>query len=104
ADPAAEVERVRVAYEAAVAAADARLGIEPEPSAEPVVIDPTPTVRLSDLGRVGPRPAVVGGQPIAAYTQEQLVQLVRWIESDTLLRTEEQLLDEVMSELGFQRK
>ncbi len=135
ANPPAEVERVRVAYEAAVAAADARLGIEPpsvSPETEPpsvspeagssseseleaeavsagevepvVTIDPTPTVRLSDLGRVGPRPAVVGGQPIAAYTQEQLVQLVRWIESDTLLRTEEQLLDEVMSELGFQRK
>jgi len=109
-DPAAEVERVRVAYEAAVAAADARLGIEPAESepvedAEPVVtIDPTPTVRLSDLGRAGPKPPIPVGQPIAAYTQEQLVQLVRWIESDTLLRTEEQLLDEVMSELGFQRK
>jgi very-short-patch-repair endonuclease len=115
ADPAAEVERVRAAYEAAVAAADARLGIEPaapevepapaEDAAEPAIaIDPTPTVRLSDLGRAGPRPPVPVGRPIAAYTQEQLVELVRWIESDTLLRTEEQLLDEVMSELGFQRK
>jgi very-short-patch-repair endonuclease len=122
ADPAAEVERVRAAYVTAVAAADARLGlvadpIEPAPvedaepapvlveDAEPAVtIDPTPTVRLSDLGRAGPKPPVPVGQPIAAYTQEQLVQLVRWIESDTLLRTEEQLLDEVMSELGFQRK
>jgi very-short-patch-repair endonuclease len=139
-DPAAEVEQVRAAYLAAVAAADARLGIEPspvspepspepspvspepssesslEPSAEPspvavaedpepvVTVDPTPTVRLSDLGRAGPRPPIPVGQPIGAYTQTQLVELVRWIESDTLLRTEEQLLDEVMSELGFQRK
>jgi hypothetical protein len=30
--------------------------------------------------------------------------LVRWVESDTLLRTEEQLLDEVVRELGFSRK
>jgi hypothetical protein len=47
---------------------------------------------------------VPAGQPIGAYTQQRLVELIRWIESDTLLRTEEQLLDEVMSELGFQRK
>jgi hypothetical protein len=33
-----------------------------------------------------------------------LVWLIHWIESDTLLRTEEELLNEVMDELGFQRR
>jgi hypothetical protein len=71
----------------------------------PVVVDPTPTVRLSDLaGRPGPRPELPRGAPITAYRREQLMALVRWVESDTLLRTEEQLLDEVVRELGFSRK
>ncbi len=109
ADPAAEVERVREAYDAAVAAADARPGASPSPSTvdaeDAVVIDPTPTLRLSDLaGRPRPRPPLPVGEPIGAYRPEELVALVRWIDSDTLLRTEEQLLDEVTRELGFQRK
>jgi very-short-patch-repair endonuclease len=72
---------------------------------DPIPTDPTPTVRLSDLaGRPGIRPVLPYGEPIGSYHRSQLVALVRWIESDTLLRTEEQLLDEVMRELGFQRK
>jgi hypothetical protein len=115
ADPLAEVAKVRAAYDAAVAAADARLGVpteavgEPGPDggavAAPSTVDPTPTVRLSGLdGRPEPRPELVAGLPITAYRHADLVALVRWIESDTLLRTEEQVLDEVMRELGFQRR
>ena len=116
ADPDTEVARVVAAYEAAVAAADASSAppvvidpVVPEPTVlpDPALAgdDPTPTVRLSELGgRVGPRPEVPPGQPIGAYRTEELVALVRWIDSDTLLRTEEQLLDEVMRELGFQRR
>jgi hypothetical protein len=44
------------------------------------------------------------GLPITAYRQAELVALVRWIESDTLLRTEEEILDEVVRELGFARR
>jgi very-short-patch-repair endonuclease len=157
ADPEAEVRRVRAAYDAAVAVADAKAhdgtthdgtaddngddsaphaGWDPSRTLElddgahdglgdgadgagggpgggygggvddgPVVVDPTPTVRLSDLaGRPGPRPELPRGAPITAYRQDQLMALVRWVESDTLLRTEEQLLDEVVRELGFSRK
>ena len=73
--------------------------------ADPGGADPTPTLRLSDLaGRPGPRPALPMAETISGYRPEQLIALVRWIESDTLLRTEEQVLDEVVRELGFQRK
>ena len=44
------------------------------------------------------------GQPIGAYTRAELVDLVRWIESDTLLRTEDEVLDEVVRQLEFSRK
>jgi very-short-patch-repair endonuclease len=136
ADPVGEVAQVRAAYDLAVAAADARLGVvaapdsppghvaapglapdpgsgvagaEPAPAAhsepEPSTVDATPTVHLSALtGRPGDRPALTPGLPITAYRHADLVDLVRWIESDTLLRTEEQVLDEVMRELGFQRR
>jgi hypothetical protein len=104
ADPEGEAARVVAAYQDAVAAADAkRTPVNPDPV---VADDPTPTVHLSDLddGRPEPRPEVEAGQPIGAYSHGQLVALVRWIDSDTLLRTEEEILDEVMRELGFQRK
>ena len=51
----------------------------------------------------GVRPAVYRGRPIADYSEAQLRAIVRWIESDTLLRTRDQLVDEVMHELSFRR-
>jgi len=36
------------------------------------------------------------------YSQQQLRAIVRWVKSDTLLRTKDQLLAEVMNDLGFQ--
>jgi very-short-patch-repair endonuclease len=51
-----------------------------------------------------PRPAVPQGAKINEYSQRQLRDVVDWIRSDTLLRTEDQLLTEVMRELGFQKR
>ncbi|MDT5225651.1 MAG: hypothetical protein QOG19_3058, partial [Mycobacterium sp.] len=44
------------------------------------------------------------GMPITAYSLPQLVAVIRWIESDTLLRTEDQLFETFMDELGFRRR
>lgn len=44
------------------------------------------------------------GRPITEYTDRQLAELIRWLESDTLLRTHDQLLEAWMAELGFQRR
>jgi hypothetical protein len=79
-----------------------------------------PSVAVGSSGAVGPseeigaaepaghprtaRPPVQAGLPIAAYRHAELVALIRWIESDTLLRTEDEVLEEVMRELGFARK
>ena len=56
----------------------------------------------------GPRPAVPQrGSPgygsITDYRHDQLVALARWIESDTLLRTESAMVSAMMDELGFRR-
>ena len=51
----------------------------------------------------GPRPAVPAGLPIADYSNAELVALARWLNSDTLLRTDDELLVEMRRELGFTR-
>lgn len=44
------------------------------------------------------------GLKINEYSHQQLRAIVAWIQSDTLLRTEDQLLTEMMRELGFQKR
>ena len=56
----------------------------------------------------GPHPKIplrgtLGHYSITDYDHQQLVALARWIESDTLLRTDEDLIREMMRELGFKR-
>ena len=51
----------------------------------------------------GPRPAVTAGLPISDYSMAELVALARWLNSDTLLRTDDDLLREMRRELGFSR-
>ena len=50
------------------------------------------------------RPFIYPGQAINAYSNDDLDRLARWIRSDDVLRTEEELLTEMMRELGFQRR
>ena len=71
-----------------------------EKRAEDSKVDPAPVVAAPARG---PRLAVVPGFPIAEYTQRELVALARWILSDTLMRTDDELLRELRQELGFRR-
>ena len=54
--------------------------------------------------RRGPRPPVLSGQPIEAYSDTELLSLARWVTIDDELRTEDELVQEMMRELGFQRR
>jgi hypothetical protein len=129
ADPVAEVDKAVAAWRAAVARADAvdpraeaRHGAEAEVEREQEAAARPATPRLmADGGRPGGelagtplggvdvperglRPQVPRGLTIDEYRPGQLAAMVSWIESDTLLRTEGQLVEEVMDELGFQRR
>lgn len=105
----AEVTTAVDAYRQAVAAADE---LDAAPPADRVLVHRTTdeagtSPGASTLATVpvrGPKPPVPPGLPIDQYTQRELVAIVRWIESDTLLRTEDQVLAEVMRVLGFQRR
>jgi very-short-patch-repair endonuclease len=51
------------------------------------------------------RPNVPRGLPIGDYSQSSLVKIAKWLlEDDSRLRTDDELLAEMMSELGFQRR
>ncbi|HLL68331.1 MAG TPA: AAA domain-containing protein [Micromonosporaceae bacterium] len=66
------------------------------PAVEPPVVAPA-------VGAM-PRPEIPRGLSILEYRTDQLVALIRWIESDTLLRTEAEVVEAVMRELGFHRR
>ena len=51
----------------------------------------------------GPRPDIFPGLPITEYSRSKLVALAEWVMSDTLLRTDDELLRELRLELGFRR-
>ena len=50
-----------------------------------------------------PRIGAYGYANITDSRHRQLVELARWIGSDTLLRTDEDMIREMVSELGFKR-
>lgn len=101
-DPADQVQRVLAAYERAVTA-EQKVG-QASSAPSPSALQSTPPSHDTVTARPWPRPAVKPGQSIANYTEAELTALAAWIRSDTLLRTEAQLLDEMMRELGFSRR
>ncbi len=99
----AELDKAEEAWKRAVAASDEE-GPPPATTkpqgASRALQPPSPQrTRASGVPRRGTR----GYDAIDDYSLEQLVQVARWIESDTLLRTEDDLLREMMDELGFRR-
>jgi len=100
-DPEGQADLVLEAWRRAVAAADeADAGVEVANTSDPspVVVPVTPVE-----SERGPRPAVRVGLPITEYSMRELVALARWLNSDTLLRTDDELLREMKRELGFKR-
>ena len=51
-----------------------------------------------------PRPPISPGYSIGEYSRRELVSLAQWVLSDTLLRTDEELMAEMRKELGFKRR
>ena len=99
-----ELDKVEQAWRAAVAAsahdqANFVPAREARELAKPIV---APARRRGQRPPV-PRKGAPGYATIAGYSPEELVRLVNWIESDTLLRTEDELRRELMEELGFKQ-
>ena len=107
-----EISRAEVAYRAAVERSDQALAArkaleietpsEPAPSATPSPVEPAAPVTPAPTRAT--RPNVPRYTSIDRYPTKDLVALIRWINSDNLLRTDEEIIDEMVQELGFKRR
>lgn len=97
-----EVNRALAAYESAVASADdLPTAREPETTAsahKEQIMSPTNTP-----GRKA-RPNVTRRETIGEYSRWELLAMIDWIQSDGRLRSDEEIIAELVSELGFQRR
>jgi very-short-patch-repair endonuclease len=94
-----EIDKAVAAYRAAVVASDHPSEVAPETSS------PAAPVPVASQGKGrGPRPDLYAWGQIDEFTDSDLQTMVRWIEEDTLLRSREDLIAAVMSELGFERR
>ncbi|MFJ5213418.1 hypothetical protein ACIP98_01780 [Streptomyces sp. NPDC088354] len=103
--------------EPAAEAPPAPAEVEPRPApAQPVAEAPEPEAAAAEAveavrseapeepgaGRPA-KPAIVAGKAVTAYAPEELAALVRWIDTDGVKRTDDELLRAAMKELGFAR-
>ena len=102
-DRQAELAKAEEAWKRAVKASD---NVEDETQPTPAVSRSVPQSKTSpQRGRRpgAPRKGTHGYEKITDYDHSQLVDLARWILSDTLLWTDDDLIREMMNELGFKR-
>lgn len=100
-----EIERAIKAYDDAVKFAD-HTTVRPS---GPIGSDGAPPIAMVSALQVeararGSRPRVPHRQSISEYSIGELLQLIRWIRSDGQLRSDDELVTEVVRELGFSRR
>lgn len=99
-----ELRRTLEAIDQAIRHADrVDAGDEKEPSEASVHPVDHPSAPAERPVR-GPRPRVRRGLPITDYSDQQLRGLLDWIVSDGLLPSDEELLNELVAELGYKRR
>jgi len=97
-----EVNRALAAYQRAVASADDSQNSSPAPSLLPPPIIPDPSV--AQARKRGVRPLIERRESITAYSAWELRTLINWIESDGRLRSDEEIIEELLPEIGFHRR
>ncbi|WP_031064869.1 hypothetical protein [Streptomyces sp. NRRL WC-3742] len=96
-EPVVEAEPVAEEVEAPVEEA---AEVEAEAVEEAPATEATPA---EDAGARSAKPDFTPGRPVTAYSAEELLAIVRWIDGDGVERTDEELLRAGMKELGFAR-
>jgi len=97
-----ELARLAAAYREAAAQAD-KDDAGDEQEAETAAPAASPAQAGAAAAR-GAKPRLARREGIADYPRRELVRLIRWLHSDGLLRTDEEILDEMTAELGFKRR
>jgi very-short-patch-repair endonuclease len=98
-----EIERALAVYKAAVEYADSHrpaAPLAPSTADGPATNSGAPNPRSAR----GPRPNVPIRESITEYYDSEIMQLIQWINSDGHLRTDDEIIDELLPELGFARR
>jgi len=95
-----EIERALAAVSAAADAADRRDVSDLRAAAPNLTLD-SEAIGNSKRGR---RPALERRPSIEDYSPAELARFVEWIQSDEQLRTDEEIVDEAVEGLGFDRR
>ncbi|WP_420637449.1 AAA domain-containing protein [Candidatus Poriferisocius sp.] len=98
-----EVDRVLSAFHQAVADIDSGKITPPGAPVQSSPADRGFGVQAT-LPERGPQPFIGRHDSIAEYSQASLIRLAQWIMSDGLLRTDDQLFEEMFAKLGFKRR
>jgi very-short-patch-repair endonuclease len=103
-----EIDRAVVAYQAAIVHADrsdtSGGAVDGNSSGPSENISNQAPNTASIVGTRRPRPRIQARGSIDEYQLSELVALVEWIESDGRSRTDEELRQELVNELGFKRR
>jgi very-short-patch-repair endonuclease len=99
-DPGPQIEATVEAYTVALAMARNKKATSTQEAVK--IHKPVVPVAVSPVR--GNRPNVRRGLSIGEYTSAQLVSVVRWILSDDVVRTHDEILEAAMAEFGFQRR
>lgn len=94
-NPEAEVERILIAYKMAIKGDP----VEPEADA-----DSAPEWGAKESKKRTGRPPIYPGSPIDEYYESTLLSLIKYVRSDGILRTREEEITELISELGFSKR
>jgi len=94
-----EITRVVAVYQQAIAT-----GGDDTPNPPPPPAPPPSIIRLVAAGNRGPSPFLGSKRKaITDYSSGELLRLAQWAVSDGLLRTDDEVVDEMASELGFRK-
>lgn len=106
-NPDAEVAKTVAAWRSACALADGDMASPPPQPAQPppsTLLAPPPPTPPAAPQRTSQPPHVVVGQSIDAYNDRQLLDIVRWVNADERLRTDDELVAAAMQVMGYQRR
>ncbi|MGW2868450.1 hypothetical protein [Kitasatospora sp. NPDC001225] len=101
-EPAVEAEAVAEEPAVEAEAVAEEPAVEPEAEPEPVAAVEAPAAEPEADARPA-KPDFTPGRPVTAYSADELLAVVRWVDGDGAERTDEELLRAAMKELGFAR-
>src|SRR5665213_2372094 len=106
-DPQPQIDAVLESYKAALEV-QRPMTVPEVTNIYPSASEAVPSVEAPPAGavsvRTAARPPIYPGEQIGVYSDHQLTQLIHWIKSDDVVRTDDELFEEAVKALGYKRR